>query len=72
MKQRLKLALAILSDVPLLLLDEPASNLDVRAVEWMRQMLNDHLADRTVLVASNREKAEMDMCLEALDMTLWK
>ena len=39
MKQRLKLALAILSDTPLLLLDEPASNLDAEAIAWYRKLL---------------------------------
>ncbi|MBK8582734.1 MAG: ATP-binding cassette domain-containing protein, partial [Flavobacteriales bacterium] len=42
MKQRLKLALAILSDTPLLLLDEPGSNLDADAVAWFRARVHEH------------------------------
>jgi len=72
MKQRLKLALAILSDTPLLLLDEPASNLDAQAVEWYRELLTKHLAGRTLVVASNRQAAEHDLCTGALEMEVLK
>ena len=34
MKQRVKLASAILADTQLVLLDEPASNLDQTGIEW--------------------------------------
>ncbi len=62
MKQRLKLALAILSDTPLLLLDEPASNLDAQAIAWFRDLLGKHLDGRTLLVASNRQTVEHATC----------
>ena len=68
MKQRLKLALAILSDTPLLLLDEPASNLDAQAVEWYQRLLADHVDQRTLLVASNRQVVEHGMCSRVLEM----
>lgn len=69
MKQRLKLALAILSDTPLLLLDEPASNLDSQAVEWFQKLLGEHLGQRTLLVASNRQVAEHGMCTAVVETT---
>lgn len=72
MKQRLKLALAILSDTPLLLLDEPASNLDAQAVEWFRDLLRKHLGGRTLVVASNRQALEHDLCTNALEMDQFK
>ncbi len=68
MKQRLKLALAILSDTPLLLLDEPCSNLDAEAVRWYGDLLRQHIGDRTLLVASNRQAAETALCQAALDL----
>lgn len=68
MKQRLKLALAILSDTPLLLLDEPASNLDADAVAWYRSLLSEHMADRTLLVASNSQAAEHELCTSVMEM----
>jgi ABC-type multidrug transport system ATPase subunit len=72
MKQRLKLALAILSDTPLLLLDEPASNLDAEAIAWYRALLGDHLSGRTLLVASNRQAAEHDLCSDSVEISTYK
>lgn len=53
MKQRVKLALAICSDTPILLLDEPATNLDVQGVEWYKNLIREFAADRLVVIASN-------------------
>ena len=72
MKQRLKLALAILSDTSLLLLDEPASNLDAEAVAWYQDLLDTHLDGRTLLVCSNRQAAEHDRCDRSLDIEAYK
>jgi len=72
MKQRLKLALAILSDTPLLLLDEPASNLDAEAVAWYRDLLQQHMNGRTLLVASNRQAAEHDFCTSSIEISTFK
>lgn len=55
MKQRLKLALAICSDTPLLLLDEPTTNLDQQGVDWYLRLIERFAAGRTVVVASNVE-----------------
>lgn len=68
MKQRLKLALAILTDAPLLLLDEPASNLDAEATAWFRALLREHLDGRTLVVASNRQEVEHDLCSERIEL----
>jgi len=53
MKQRVKLALAICCDTPLLLLDEPATNLDVQGVEWYKNLIRQFTEDRLVVIASN-------------------
>ena len=68
MKQRLKLALAILSDTPLLLLDEPASNLDAQAVAWFQELLKANVDGRTLVVASNRQDAEVGMCTSSIEI----
>lgn len=68
MKQRLKLALAILSDTPLLLLDEPSSNLDAEAIDWFRALLREHVDGRTLVIASNRQPAEHDLCTERIEI----
>jgi ABC-type multidrug transport system ATPase subunit len=56
MKQRLKLALAILSDTSVLLLDEPTTNLDAQGANWYRQLLSSYTKNRTVIVATNVEE----------------
>jgi ABC-type multidrug transport system ATPase subunit len=53
MKQRLKLALAVCSDTPVLLLDEPATNLDVQGIEWYKNLIATYAAQRLVIIASN-------------------
>ena len=54
MMQRLKLCLAILSDTEILLLDEPTSYLDAKAIDWYRDLLNNHIQNRLVLIGSNK------------------
>jgi len=53
MKQRLKLGLALLSDVSLVLLDEPTTNLDEAGARWYHDMVGRFGDGRTVIVASN-------------------
>jgi ABC-2 type transport system ATP-binding protein len=54
MRQRLALAVALLGDPQVLVLDEPANGLDPEGIVWMRRLLRE-LADqgRTVLVSSH-------------------
>ena len=42
MKQRLKLALAIFDQAPILLLDEPCSNLDQEGIQTYHQLINQY------------------------------
>ena len=53
MKQRIKLAQAIFSDVPLLLLDEPCTNLDAAGFNLYNRLINDYATNKTVIVSSN-------------------
>lgn len=66
MKQRTKLALAILSDSPILLLDEPTSNLDHHAMTWYRKLIEEFTKDRVVVVCSNHQTIEYDFCIDQL------
>jgi len=59
MKQRIKLVLAILSDVPLLLLDEPTMHLDQTGTDWYLSMMNDFTKNRTLLICSNHRQTEI-------------
>lgn len=71
MKQRLKLALAICSDTPLLLLDEPTTNLDKEGVAWYRQLIEDYSPGRLLIVASNVD-VDFDFCEEKVDVLEYK
>lgn len=61
MKQRLALGLALLSDPPLLVMDEPTSNLDTAARNQLLQLLAQvKAAGKTILFTSHRiEEVEM-------------
>jgi len=56
MKQRLKLVLAICSETPVLLLDEPTTNLDREGTQWYRDLIGKFAKDRLLIVASNVEE----------------
>ena len=71
MKQRVKLGLALLADTDLLLLDEPATNLDLEGTEWYRQLVHEYGQNRTILIASNRIE-EYDFCEETIHLPNFK
>lgn len=53
MKQRAKLAQAFFSDTPILLLDEPCTNLDKAGVRLYRSLLEQYTKDKLVMISSN-------------------
>ncbi|GAA4350318.1 ABC transporter ATP-binding protein [Hymenobacter saemangeumensis] len=65
MKQRLKLGLALYADAPLLLLDEPTTNLDATGSAWFEEHVRLTRAGRTVLLSSN-VPAEYAFCEDQL------
>lgn len=71
MKQRVKLAQAIFSDVPCVLLDEPCTNLDAAGIELYHQLIRDHCNHRLMIVSSNDEQ-EYSFCKERLNITDFK
>jgi len=68
MKQRLKLGLALYAEAPLLLLDEPTTNLDTTGVAWYQEHVQATRAGRTLLLSSN-VPAEYAFCDEELLVT---
>jgi ABC-type multidrug transport system ATPase subunit len=72
MKQRAKLALAIFSDVQIVLLDEPLSNLDKAAGEWYTKMVADYLGNRMAIVCSNHHPEEYDFCEQVMNINDYK
>lgn len=72
MKQRLKLGLAILSNTPLLLLDEPTSNLDKKAIAWYQEMIAHYGSNRLIMVCSNQQEAEYQFCDQQINIEDFK
>jgi ABC-type multidrug transport system ATPase subunit len=76
MKQRLKLVLAIYADTPILLLDEPTTNLDAQGVAWYQQLISENSkntegVERLVIVASNIEH-DYNFCSKQIDILDYK
>jgi ABC-type multidrug transport system ATPase subunit len=71
MKQRVKLAQAIFSDTPVLLLDEPCTNLDAEGVALYQQLVAEYGAGRLVIVSSNDEQ-EYAFCRERINIMDYK
>ena len=59
MKQRLALVIALLADPPIVILDEPTANLDVRAREDFLSLLNGFREDGKTLVFSSHRLEEV-------------
>jgi ABC-type multidrug transport system ATPase subunit len=68
MKQRLKLAQAFFSDTPVLLLDEPCTNLDKEGITVYRSLLDNYTKERIVIISSN-DPAEYTTCQARLVIT---
>ncbi|MES2478513.1 MAG: ABC transporter ATP-binding protein [Bacteroidota bacterium] len=71
MKQRVKLAQAIFSDTPVLMLDEPCTNLDQAGVEQYRDWVKQYSKNRLLIIASNEER-EYDFCQHKIKMEAYK
>jgi len=67
MKQRLKLGLAFYTDTPLLMLDEPTSNLDAQNIAWYKEEISKQIGSRLVIVASNQSE-EYDFCKHTIHL----
>jgi ABC-type multidrug transport system ATPase subunit len=71
MKQRLKLALAFCADTPMLMLDEPTSNLDTQGVDWYIRLVQQFAENRLTIICSNQEH-EYNFCDAMLNIADYK
>jgi len=66
MLQRVRLLLAVANDRPLLLLDEPLSNLDAEGVQFYTELITSFALSKTIIVGSNYQKDEYSYCTDEL------
>ena len=71
MKQRVKLGIALFSEVPLIFLDEPTSNLDKKGIQWYQNLIDSYKSDRTIFVCSN-EPREYEFCTQKIKLEDYK
>lgn len=71
MKQRVKLAQAIFSDVPMVLLDEPCTNLDAEGIALYKRLISDYCGQRLMLVSSN-DTTEYGFCSQQINIMDYK
>ncbi len=62
MKQRVKVCAALLSDSPVLLLDEPTSNLDAAGVAMIGQVMTRQIERGGVVILATNNEVEADWC----------
>lgn len=71
MKQRVKLGLAFYADTPLILLDEPTSNLDEQGINWYKEEIKNNIQNRLLVICSN-QAYEYDFCENIIDISNYK
>lgn len=69
MKTRLKLGLCFFGASPVMLLDEPTSNLDSKGLDWYMQNIMNAQKDRLLIICSN-QKYEYEFCQQIIDLTV--
>jgi ABC-type multidrug transport system ATPase subunit len=67
MKQRLKLAQAFFCSAPVLLLDEPTTNLDAEGIALYQQLITEHTDQKLVIISSN-DPQEYSFCDEVISI----
>jgi len=70
MRQKIKLAIALLSSRPILCLDEPTSNLDEQAKQWFMNKLEENRT-KLIFIASN-EAIEIGLCNQQIAISDYK
>ncbi|PZP49296.1 MAG: ABC transporter ATP-binding protein [Pseudopedobacter saltans] len=72
MKQRIKLAMAIFSETPVLLLDEPCANFDQAGFELYKSLIERYTSNRLVIVCSNDPEEYAFFCDNTIDIRAYK
>ncbi len=71
LKNKVKLTLALFSDTPALLLDEPCTNFDEVNLKWYNEMIDNYCSSQLIIVASNQE-IEYHFCKNHINLRQFK
>ncbi len=71
MKQRLKLAFAVINKPDILFMDEPRSNLDKYGIEIMNRIALDH-KERGILIIATNDEEDKQLCDKSLNIEDYK
>ena len=71
MKQRLKFIFALLHQPPLIILDEPTSNLDNSGKEKVYELIKKESENNLVIIASN-EDSDIALCSQVIELEKFK
>jgi ABC-type multidrug transport system ATPase subunit len=71
MKQRCKLALGLLTDSPVVLIDEPGTNLDDTAKAWYHDLVKRFGRKKMLIIATN-EKEDISFCDQIINIAVYK
>ena len=71
MKQRLRLAFSIINDPPVLLMDEPGTNLDSMGIEIVRRIAEKQ-KEKGILIIATNDKEDLALCDRQLNIEEYK
>jgi heme exporter protein A len=71
MKQRLKFIFALMHSPPLLLLDEPTSNLDAEGKDKVYSILRKD-ADSSIIIIASNEESDLEICSSRIQLEQFK
>ncbi len=68
MKQRVKFAASILTSPPVLILDEPSTNLDLAGIKMVKEIMSRQKARGGIIILASNNTEEVGWCEEAIDV----
>ena len=71
MRQRVKLGICFYSESPIVLMDEPTTNLDKTGIDWYLSQIERIIPNKTVIISSNSED-EFSFCENSIDILDYK
>ncbi|MFU8860541.1 MAG: ABC transporter ATP-binding protein [Cyclonatronaceae bacterium] len=70
--QRVRIASALIKESPILLLDEPGTNLDREGNDLITALINEIRAKNNLVILASNQVAELDMCDQILQIDDYK